>query len=71
MYATAAAFSAEFSDHFYAAFSALSAARMDLEVDLCSCICNREYYCELTEEDFANIANISSNNYERFISCQP
>ena len=30
-----------------------------------------EYYCELTKEDFSNIANISTKNYERFISCQP
>ena len=30
-----------------------------------------EYYCELTDEDFTDIANISSKNYERFISCQP
>ena len=29
-----------------------------------------EYYCELTEKDFDNIANIASKNYERFISCQ-
>ena len=30
-----------------------------------------EYYSELTEEDFDDIAHISSKNYERFISCQP
>ncbi|MDB0033932.1 TatD family hydrolase [Alphaproteobacteria bacterium] len=30
-----------------------------------------EYYCELTKEDFSHIANISTKNYERFISCQP
>ena len=30
-----------------------------------------EYYSELTEEDFDDIAQISSKNYERFISCQP
>ena len=30
-----------------------------------------EYYCELTDEDFTDIAQISSKNYERFISCQP
>ena len=30
-----------------------------------------EYYCEITKEDFSNIANISTKNYERFISCQP
>jgi len=30
-----------------------------------------EYYCELTDEDFTDIAHISSKNYERFISCQP
>ncbi len=30
-----------------------------------------EYYCELTDEDFTDIALISSKNYERFISCQP
>lgn len=30
-----------------------------------------EYYCELTKEDFSYIANISTKNYERFISCQP
>ena len=30
-----------------------------------------EYYSEITEEDFDNIAQISSKNYERFISCQP
>ena len=30
-----------------------------------------EYYCELTQENFDNIAKISSKNYERFISCQP
>ena len=30
-----------------------------------------EYYCELTDEDFIDIAYISSKNYERFISCQP
>ena len=30
-----------------------------------------EYYSELTEEDFDYIAQISSKNYERFISCQP
>ena len=30
-----------------------------------------KYYSELTEEDFDNIAQISSKNYERFISCQP
>jgi len=30
-----------------------------------------EYYSELTEEDFDDIAKISSQNYERFISCQP
>ena len=30
-----------------------------------------EYYSELTEEDFDDIAEISSKNYERFISCQP
>ena len=30
-----------------------------------------EYYSELTEEDFDDIAKISSKNYERFISCQP
>lgn len=30
-----------------------------------------EYYCELTKEDFSNIASISTKNYERFISCQP
>ena len=30
-----------------------------------------EYYSELIEEDFDDIAQISSKNYERFISCQP
>ena len=30
-----------------------------------------KYYSELTEEDFDDIAQISSKNYERFISCQP
>ena len=30
-----------------------------------------KYYSELTEEDFDDIAHISSKNYERFISCQP
>jgi len=30
-----------------------------------------EYYSELTEEDFDDIAQISSKNYERFITCQP
>ena len=30
-----------------------------------------EYYSELTEEEFDDIAQISSKNYERFISCQP
>ena len=30
-----------------------------------------EYYSELTKEDFDDIAQISSKNYERFISCQP
>ena len=30
-----------------------------------------KYYSELTEEDFEDIAHISSKNYERFISCQP
>ena len=30
-----------------------------------------EYYSELIEEDFDDIAKISSKNYERFISCQP
>ena len=30
-----------------------------------------EYYSELTEEDFDDIAQTSSKNYERFISCQP
>ena len=30
-----------------------------------------EYYSELTEEDFDDIVQISSKNYERFISCQP
>lgn len=30
-----------------------------------------EYYSDLTEEDFDDIAQISSKNYERFISCQP
>ena len=30
-----------------------------------------EYYSKLTEEDFDDIAQISSKNYERFISCQP
>ena len=30
-----------------------------------------EYYCEITKEDFSNIADISTKNYERFISCQP
>ena len=30
-----------------------------------------EYYSELTEQDFDDIAQISSKNYERFISCQP
>ena len=30
-----------------------------------------EYYCELTEADFTNVADISSKNYERFITCQP
>ena len=30
-----------------------------------------EYYSELTEEDFDDIAQISSKNYERFISCRP
>ena len=29
-----------------------------------------EYYSELTEEDFDDIAQISSQNYERFIPCQ-
>ena len=30
-----------------------------------------EYYCELTDENFTDIAHISSKNYERYISCQP
>ncbi len=30
-----------------------------------------EYYSKLIEEDFDDIAQISSKNYERFISCQP
>jgi len=30
-----------------------------------------EYYSKLTEQDFDDIAQISSKNYERFISCHP
>ena len=29
-----------------------------------------EYYCNLTESNFSEIAKISTNNYKRFIKCQ-
>ncbi len=29
-----------------------------------------EFYCQLTNQEFAKIADISTKNYERFLSCQ-
>ena len=29
-----------------------------------------EFYCQLTNQEFAKIADISTNNYESFLSCQ-